>query len=58
MIILSMHPKLIAQRNETNEMIWNLIEPLNYKIFYNGKTIEKTTFCNKTDLFDVKLISA
>jgi FkbM family methyltransferase len=57
LIILSMHPKSIAQRNETNEQIWDFLAPMNYKILLNGNTIEKSTFCNKTDLFDVQLIS-
>ncbi len=57
LIILSMHPKSIAHRGETNEQIWDFLAPLNYKILLDGNKIEKTDFCNKKDLFDVQLIS-
>ena len=57
LIILSMHPGSITKRNESNEQIWNFLTPLNYKILFDGKQIDKKDFCNKTDLFDVQLIS-
>jgi methyltransferase FkbM-like protein len=58
LIILSMHPKAIAERKITNEQIWNFLVALNYKILFNGNSIEKTNFCNKKDFFDVQLISS
>jgi FkbM family methyltransferase len=56
LINLAMHPNSIANRGDTNEQIWDFLAPMNYKILFKGEPIEKSTFCSKTDLFDVHLI--
>jgi FkbM family methyltransferase len=55
-IILALHPTLITNNNNTLEDIYKLIEELKYTVFYQEKTLDIRTFCNKTDLFDVHLL--
>ena len=56
-IILSVHPQLIIMRGSTQEMIWECITGMDYKILLDDKEIDKDSFCNRKTLFDVHLIS-
>lgn len=55
-IILALHPNSILNFGDTLEEIWNFIESKNYAVIYKQNSIDKNTFINKTELFDVFLI--
>jgi len=55
-ILLSIHPEPIQSRGDSLTEIWNLLEQYQYKVLLDGKEMDRNSFCNATDLFDVHLI--
>jgi hypothetical protein len=53
--ILAMHPNSIKQFGDSNELIWEFLQTLNCKIEFNGSSIDKKTFYEKEELFNVHL---
>ena len=56
-ILLSIHPEPIQSRGDSITEIWDLLQQFGYKVLLDGKEMDKNSFCNATDLFDVHLIS-
>ena len=52
-LILGLHPQFIINKGDSLEAIWELLESHDYNVSYQGRVIDKTSFCSKTDLFDV-----
>jgi FkbM family methyltransferase len=51
--ILGLHPKMIAQNQNTLEQIWELLMSYNCSVFYNSNIIMKDFFVSQTNLFDI-----
>lgn len=54
-ILLAMHPESIVNFGNSLVEIWDFIMDKNYKVFLEEKEITKSSFIEKTDLFDVHL---
>jgi len=52
-LILGLHPQFIINKGDSLDRIWELLISQNYTIKYHGHVMDKASFCNKTDLFDV-----
>jgi FkbM family methyltransferase len=57
LMILSVHPETIQNRGDSIAEIWELLQQFGYLVLLDGKEMEKNSFCNATDLFDVHLVS-
>lgn len=55
-VILALHPASIINFGDTLAQIWDFIEAKRYKVFLNHEILDKASFCNKNDLFDVFLL--
>lgn len=56
--IVAIHPEPIAARGNSLEEIYDLINSMNYKIFYRNEIIPKSFFCNNRELMDLHIVPA
>jgi len=55
-ILLSIHPEPIQSRGDSLGQIWDLLEEYGYRVLLDGREMNKSDFCNATNLFDVHLV--
>ena len=54
--IVAIHPEPIAAKGDSLEKIYDLIISCGYKIYYQGKIIDKTFFCSNRELIDLHIL--
>lgn len=52
-LILALHPSSIEKNGDSLIDIWRVLEKFNYKIYSSNTLIDRETFTNNTNLFDV-----
>lgn len=52
-LILGLHPAFIKEKNDSLDIIWDLLLGCDYEVRLSGKIITKEDFCSKELLFDV-----
>jgi FkbM family methyltransferase len=52
-LILGLHPQFIAEKGDSLEIIWDLLEGQGYEVKKEGRTLTKKEFCSQEFLFDV-----
>jgi FkbM family methyltransferase len=57
-VILAIHPKIIAEKGDRLEDIYDTVLACNFSILYNGQPISRDIFCSNTDMIDLHLIPA
>ncbi len=55
-VILAIHPKIIAEKGDKLEDIYDAVHNCNFNITYNNKPISRSEFCSNTEMIDLHLI--
>lgn len=55
-VILAIHPSLVKNNRQALGTIYDLIQELNYTVYYQAQVLGKAEFAAKPDFFDVHLI--
>ncbi len=58
MLVLGLHPAAIQQKGDSLIQIWDLLKTVPYKIYLDGKEMDRDEFCRREILFDVNCIVA
>ena len=57
LILLSIHPEPIQSRGDSLPEIWDQLQQFGYRVFLDGKEMDRNSFCSATGLFDVHLVA-